>query len=201
MRRELDVHPHVPEERAEHFQCHDGGSTEVEYLELLAALVRVTKPDNVLETGAWEGYGTLALARACEANGFGRVYSLECDEKWASIAAGRLALESLSHRATVVQRDSLAYLAEPGPVFQMAFFDSHLPIRVDEMVAAHKAGRLARGCLIAFHDTSKKRAMDGGPDAATGEFWSKWFKAMEDLHIQQVVEFPLSRGMVIGRVR
>src|SRR6266852_4575937 len=62
---EADVHPHVPAERAELFDAFNTGTTEFELLNWVHATVMLIKPEAVLETGAANGLGTIALASAC----------------------------------------------------------------------------------------------------------------------------------------
>ena len=64
MLQESFTHPHCPEEKAELFFTFDVGSTEVESLELLHAIIRRTKPQMCLETGTFCGIGTIAIAHA-----------------------------------------------------------------------------------------------------------------------------------------
>src|ERR1022692_560869 len=62
---ESNAHPHSPEERAELFLAHNTGSTEIETLNWLHATICLIKPACILETGALDGLGTIALAAAC----------------------------------------------------------------------------------------------------------------------------------------
>ena len=54
-----------------------GVSTELEVLDTLYALVRLLKPELIVETGCFLGFGTYALGRAALDNGRGRVVT--CD--------------------------------------------------------------------------------------------------------------------------
>src|ERR1051326_3604694 len=69
IRPETAVHAHVPAEYADWFEAHNTGSTELEVLNWLYATIRVLKPATVLETGAADGLGPIALAPASPANG------------------------------------------------------------------------------------------------------------------------------------
>lgn len=79
LQSEVKLHPHVPEERANLFLAFETGTTEIEVLNGLHATIIAHKPRCVLEIGASAGLGTLALASACKANGFGKVHSVELD--------------------------------------------------------------------------------------------------------------------------
>lgn len=201
---ESAMHPHVAGECAALFSCHDGGSTELEYLELLQALVGVTKPARVLETGAFHGYGTYALARACQTNGRGHVVSVEQEPGFVAETQGRLLAGGLDNRVTLVTAESRAWLsqADVTPV-QFAFFDSgELDVRCEELELCLALGWLERGAWFAIHDTSRVRSCDdtGTPAPGTAVFWDR-FPWLADVKRLAWLEFPLSRGLVVGRVR
>jgi predicted O-methyltransferase YrrM len=182
MKQESAIHPHHPAERAELFSAHDNGSIEVEYGDLLTALVRAWKPEQILETGTYRGIGARYLAEGCVANGFGRVVTLECIPRQAEEA--RTALAELP--VEVVCADSVAWLREyDGPPFQFAFLDSALGARVSELRLLRDR-RLLDG--IAFvHDTSRLRAAGGMPDRPN-------FTAQLDELGLGGIECPWSRG-------
>lgn len=200
---EARMHPHVALERAELFSSTDGGSTEHEYLALLQALVGVTKPERVLETGAFQGYGTVALGRAVQANGQGLVISLENDPRFVQLARSRVLDAGLAARALVYQETSVEWLGQSAvQPFQFAFFDSgELDVRLEELELCLSLGWLERGATFAIHDTSRVRSCDdtGTPAPTTAPFWARltWLADVKALHL---LEFPLSRGMVVGRV-
>lgn len=77
--REIDVHPHSPAEHANLFEAYNTGSTEFELLNWLNATIRLLKPKSIIETGACDGLGTIAMASACKVNGLGKVHSVEID--------------------------------------------------------------------------------------------------------------------------
>jgi predicted O-methyltransferase YrrM len=200
---EAAMHPHVAAEQAARFSCHDGGSTECEYLELLAALVGVTKPARILETGCFHGYGTCTLARACQMNGRGLVVSLEQGEGFIRETHSRLLGAGLLGHTLQWRVESREWLGSADVVpFQFAFLDSgELDVRLEELELCLSLGWLARGATFAIHDTSRLRSCDdtGTPAPGTAPFWDRltWLADVKDLHL---LEFPLSRGMVVGRV-
>jgi len=54
-----------------------GGDSEVEMGELLYGLIRMLKPDLVVETGTYKGGATRYMARACKENDSGHVVTCE----------------------------------------------------------------------------------------------------------------------------
>jgi len=196
LQAESHVHEHVPAERADLFHSYDGGSTEFEYLSLLRSLILVLKPDLVLETGVFRGVGTLTIAQALKYNGHrGRLISLDRDLQW--IDPTRKLIESDELPATVLHIDSIDYLETTSHVFDFAFFDSDLFLRARECEIAIARGILKPGAFFALHDTSRARAWSqSGPDPATKQFWDLF----ETLPVRWL-EFPYSRGMVVGQVK
>lgn len=181
--RESDVHPHCPDERADLFRAADGGSTEFEYLELLHALVRCLKPRLALETGTHHGLGTLAMACALKANECGTLVTIDvggCED--AVKMAHRF---QLSEVVRFEQSDSIRFLAGyDGPPFDFAFFDSDLAIRGREHSVLLQRGKLSRGAVCAFHDTSPLRH---------GVTCSWEYERY--VHGLPGITFPLSRGL------
>ena len=92
----------------------DGWTAEVETLEFLYALVRLTKPWICLETGAWHGHAASAIGRALRENGFGTLYTLECEGESADVARRRLHRAQLDDWVTLIQGSSLEYEPSRG---------------------------------------------------------------------------------------
>lgn len=197
---ESEVHPHVPEERAELFTAYDGGSTEVEYLELLSALVRCTKPRRILETGSFLGHGTLALARAARENGFGEVVSIEPDAKAVAAVRDLLDQQELDH-VQVVLSQSLPYLDAEDEPFDFAFLDSCLPTRALELDRLLHRNLLTPGSIVAIHDTSRRRRdAHGKSDPETAVFWAELGRVLAHHGVEERLELPLSRGLLLLRI-
>jgi len=203
VRNEADVHPHVPLEKAELFKAEDSQSTEIEYLELLSALVRVQKPRLVLETGAWNGSGTLSMAMAMQRNGFGSVVSIEKDTVKAKCLAHKLDSYGLSGHV-VVAEDVFNFIENyDGPQFEMVFIDTELEQRAQELQAMLDANMIAEGALIAIHDTSPLRIhrKTGLPDERTATFYEQFKKVLAHYPGLIPFDFPLSRGMILIRYK
>lgn len=77
-----------------------GWAASPDLLFLLAQDVLKHKPQALLECSS--GVSTLVLARCCQLNGSGHVYSLEHDERFAQETCGRLADHGLGTWATVI---------------------------------------------------------------------------------------------------
>lgn len=167
LQSEATAHPHAPAERAELFLAPDGTTTEVEVLNWLYGTVCLTKPEAILETGTHRGFGTVALAAACKANGFGMVHAVEIDAACCSDAERRLNKAGLRGFVDLHCDDSRHFLATTPVRFQFAFFDSLPEIRAREFQICRERGIL--NGIAAFHDTSPMRTqtMDRYPDEVT----------------------------------
>lgn len=195
---EHEVHPHVDEERAALFHSLGGGATELEYLTLIHAIAHVEKPQLVLETGAYKGIGSLALAAALSVNGFGMLHSLEIDPQRIEDARANIRAFDplLLEMVTFHETDSLEWLeAYEGPPFQMAFFDSELHLRHRELEIMLRRSLLDTGAIAIFHDTSRHRGR------YSDDYSAEMIRALDDYSSgRQWMEFPLSRGLRMVRV-
>ncbi|MDB4947863.1 MAG: hypothetical protein JWM27_512 [Gemmatimonadetes bacterium] len=197
VRNEARVHPHSPEERPELFESYNAGTTEYELLNWLHATVMLLKPATVLETGAADGIGTLALASACRNNGFGTVHSVELDPERAAALGARLRSRKLDGFARVHCESSLDYLARTDTVFDVGFFDSMCEIRAAEFRLCLERGIIRK--LAVFHDTSplRTRTLDGWPTPDEHAAYRADVLALaRDPRCTGWYESPLSRGFI-----
>ena len=152
---ESNIHPHIVEEKAHLFSSADGGSTEYEVLNWLHSTIRVLKPNLILETGGYQGIGTVALAHACKLNGFGKVISLEYLPSQCVAIENLLQENNLQKYVDVINMDSLRYLRNTSEIFDIGFFDSETTIRAHECDILLSKNALRN--LAVFHDTSPYR--------------------------------------------
>lgn len=194
---ESRVHPHVAEERADLFLAHNAGSTEIEVLNWLHATVCLLKPATILETGAADGLGTLALASACRANGFGVVHSVEIDPALCRQGEALLARYGVARHAVFHAEDSRSFLRQTGLTFDLAWFDSMCELRADEYAICRQRD-LLRG-PAAFHDTSPLRteSLAGWPTPAQhAEYRRRLREAAREPGVC-AFESTLSRGVFV----
>ena len=196
------VHSHVESERADLFTCYDACSTEVEYLEFWAALVRITKPKDVLETGSFRGWGSLHIGQALQQNGMGKLVSIEIADEHYKEASWRIEKNELNEQVEVVQADVQDFLKETDRKFDLAFFDTELDMRMDEFRICLDRKLLERGGFAVFHDSSKERITrpHREPDPATKAFWEEFEKIGNEYDLEGRIQFPLSRGLLVVKV-
>lgn len=122
----------------------DGDSSEFEVLELCAAFIRALQPEVVVETGSAFGFGAAMMGAALEANGHGRLYSLEID--LVRYQQARERCKGLP--VNVVCIDSVTW--EPPAGIGFAFFDSMPKLRAVEFRRYRPF--MVPGAIVAFHD-------------------------------------------------
>lgn len=138
--------PHSDCAHPERWHATDAQSTEVEVTELVAAFVRALQPDYVVETGTCFGQTAEAIGKALQANGQGRLVSLEVEPARVQHATARC--EGLP--VQILQLPSLTF--EPEELIGFAFFDSLIHLRIPELERYRPW--LPSGTIVGFHDTA-----------------------------------------------
>lgn len=129
---------------SDYWHSADADSTEFEVLELVAAFVRALQPEIVVETGSAFGFGSEAIGKALQANGHGRLYSLEVDAERVAIASERVR----GLPVEIVHGDSTQWVP-PGEI-GFAFFDSYPELRAQEF--RNMKPWIRQGTMVSFHD-------------------------------------------------
>jgi predicted O-methyltransferase YrrM len=203
VQNESAVHPHAAEEKAHLFEAHNAGTTELEVLNWLHATVMMLKPDAILETGAADGLGTIALASACRHNGIGHVHSVELDPAQCQELDRKLRRERLRDLVTIHCQDSREYLRSTATVFDLAFYDSMCEIRAEEFGICLDRGIVRQAAI--FHDTSpyRCRTLKGWPsEELHTAYRERLLEYARDPRCTGWMESTLSRGvfcLFVGR--
>ena len=195
---ESRVHPHDPLERADQFLAYNAETTEIEVLNWLYATILLLKPHTILETGAADGFGTIALASACKANGFGRVHTVELNEHVCAKAQELVKRSGLSNWVQCHCEDSRKFLRDTTIKFEFGFFDSMCEIRAEECAICIERGIL-RGPAI-FHDTSpyRTRTMKSLPEEPVHTEYRNALQLLAAQHFNgNFWESTLSRGLTV----
>jgi predicted O-methyltransferase YrrM len=198
LHKEIKVHPHVPEERADLFLNFNTGSSEVEVLHWLYSTICLLKPENILETGAAYGFGTIALASACKANGFGKVHSVEIDAALCQALVKKVREIGLQEFTNIICEDSLNFLAKTPIVFDLGYFDSLCEIRGKEFEIALDRGIIRQ--LAVFHDTSpyRCRSLPDFPGQGVHEkYRNDLYRLSASEKCSGIFESQLSRGIIV----
>ncbi len=164
------IHPHASVERANLFSSMDMGSTEVETINFINAIAYCFKPAMALETGTYLGCGTIAIAQALEANGLGKLITMDVSGEFLAKAIANVKKAELSHRVEFIQDTSFNVIKNhKGPPFDMVFFDSEAN-RKDEFNLVVEKKLFAKNAICIFHDTSANRHLTFKADPEYTDF-------------------------------
>jgi predicted O-methyltransferase YrrM len=144
----------------EKFHCIEGSSIEIEYLELIRSFIFATKPEQVLETGPYMGYSTIALASALKENGFGSLTSIEIDSNFIEKTRQNLIKFDPSLEVDLINLNSLDAIPNINKKFSFVLLDSgsnskQLNLRIKELKILLDLNMLLEDCIIFIHDTSR----------------------------------------------
>jgi hypothetical protein len=176
----------------------DGFTAEVEVLDFLYALVRMTKPNRVVETGTWFGRSAIAIASALRDNGFGHLLTIEQSDEVAKTAAQNIEEQELSEFISLHIGKSLEVgLGED--TYDFALFDSDVPLRAAEFKKFYS--HLQPGAVVVFHDTAEfhEGAADNVIDLMTmGMVEGIFFDTPRGVFVGRAVkpERPVQRGVL-----
>lgn len=131
----------------QYWHSYDVDATEYEVTELVAAFIRATQPEVVVETGSYTGQTSEAIGRALVTNGHGHLWTVEVDMERAVEAKRRC----LDLPVTVVIGDSQDWDAPDNIDF--AWIDGS-GYRVGEI--EHLLGKFSPGAIIGMHDAGPR---------------------------------------------
>ncbi len=202
--QEGKAHTHVPEERADLFQCYgtDPASTEREYVELIYSLIRVMKPGNILELGTGMGLTALIMAAAAKENAYGKVSTVDVRYlESLRILAGKYGLFlniSMCSSLEFLTRASEAQ-AYAQPVYDFVMFDTIQKDKGKDAMFMLDCNLLKPSGILVFHDTSSLRFKDAKNPDASDQGYLDDLLAIAGRYDVQRLDFPLSRGLTVMR--
>jgi predicted O-methyltransferase YrrM len=127
----------------------------------LYCLARALAPAAVLELGTCLGVSSAYLSAALEANGRGRLVTIDVEPEKAEVAAAHLARARLDSRVRLVRgwfHDALPPLLTGSPAFQLVFVDGHH----EERATIDYFGQIAdaaKGATLIFDDIAWSAGM------------------------------------------
>lgn len=193
---EPEIHQHCPG-----FSMFNTGSVEVEIAEFLWSLVRMLKPENVLETGTHLGVSTLYMALALNQNKKGVIYTYEIISQLQDMAESLWAdFPEARHHIRTVLESSLETTCYPQQV-DFLFLDSEPGYRFDELLKFWP--NLKVGGMVVIHDLDKTLGHHGQTyhnlyDWPYGYFKDKIGHLLDTKEL--VILNPLTpRGITIGQ--
>jgi len=130
------------------YHMEDDGGVEIEVGEFLHGLVRILKPENILETGLYSAISCSYMAQGLRDNGFGHLQSIEFEQKHIERSKKRLDKLGLLKFVTINYQSSEDYV--PDRKFEMIFLDSEPWLRFLELVRFLPS--LKEGGFVLLHD-------------------------------------------------
>ena len=171
------------------FKRFDDGSAEVEVLEFLYSLVRIVKPNNILETGTYWGFTAAYMALGLRDNGKGEIDTIEFAKE--NLDKAKTLWDKLSLNNFVIPHEipSLDFVTDKK--YELVLLDTEPMLRFQELEKFWD--NIVPGGIIVIHDLS----WDLGSGAP--QFWLH--KEIIDQKIKdnelQVINFLTPRGITI----
>lgn len=140
-----------PEPTDSNYSMENTGGVELEVGEFLYGLIRMMKPENVLETGTHLGVGASYIGMALKDNGKGHLDTLEYLPEIQTQAEYRMKLLRLTNYVTCHLADALAF--QPKTRYQLIFLDTEPGTRFREFLRYYSY--LDEGGYIFIHDLGR----------------------------------------------
>lgn len=168
----------------QYFSMNSRIGSETEVHRFLKALTILLKPRLIIETGTYEGDGTIAFAEGVMQNGFGKVISLEWNAELAERARRKLS----EYPVDVVTCNSLEYI--PARQIDLLFLDSKRTLRLEEFLRFRPF--LHDKSVIVWHDSSYRHQNHAV------------FDAVNELYKADVIDrllLPTPRGITLSMLK
>lgn len=179
------------------YTCFNTGGVESEVGEFLYGLVRVTKPENILETGTHKGIASSYMGLALKENGSGHIDTIEFDAQhyvedyhmWNSL--------NISNYITLHEMKSEDYTT--NKIYEIALLDTEPDIRFMEFVQFYE--NIKDGGLIIIHDLHPHLGLSNLTANGMDHFpFGDFRNYLGDFilkHLVQIVSLPTPRGITI----
>lgn len=143
--------PSTPEcAHPERWHMLDPQSAEMEVLDLLESLIKAVKPELIVETGTFIGHSAIRMAQALQANGFGKIVTIEYDP--VVFAKAKQNIDASGVAAWIDNRNASSLEVTIHGAIDVLYSDSDLGIREQE-VRRFLPQIKPRG-LVLLHDAS-----------------------------------------------
>lgn len=185
----IDVKPECTEitpncKRPQMYSMNSRVGSENEVLSFLRMITILLKPEVILETGTYKGNGTISFAEGIMFNNFGKVISIECDEKLAEIMKNKFD----GYPVEIVCGNSLEYT--PTNKIDILFLDSKRSLRKNEFIRFKPF--LHENSLIIWHDSAYR------------ERHHEVYDGVEELYRAGIIDrilLPTPRGITLSMLK
>lgn len=175
-----------------------GWAASPDFLLVIAQDVLMRQPEVIVECSS--GSSTLTLARCCEINAKGHVYSLEHDLEYAAITRKRLKEQELDQWATVIDAPLIGYENMDGQCwYNLEGLDISKPIdllvidgppRTVAALARYPALPILKSrfsdCAVIYLDDA-----DRNEESATLRRW------VDEKHVKNIGKLPCEKGCAV----
>lgn len=182
----------------ERHECFDDGGVETEVGEFLYGLVRMTKPERILETGLYSAISCMYMAAAVKDNEFGHIDTVEYEQEHIKRSKRRLIDTGLEKHVTVYQQDAREFVT--SYMYDFMFLDTEPQIRFQELIKFYPS--LKPGGFVFIHDLPRDMCQGNvNPDHPEIESWP-WGNLPEEIKALVVSRdltpwmFDTPRGLV-----
>jgi len=173
----------------------NSGGVEIEVGELLYGLVRIIKPEAILETGTHQCIGAAYMGMALKENGKGKLLTLEFMWEYVAMAKKRIETLGLKDVVMCLQQDSRTFKTDV--MFDLILLDTEPQYRFGELAALF--GNLKPGGFMFIHDLHNDMNQHECPGLEYGWPFFKIPDAMEKLVTDGKLvpwHFPTHRGFM-----
>jgi len=182
------------------YQMFNAGGVECEVGEFLYGLVRMVKPERILETGTHWGVSASFMGQALKENGHGKLTTIENQPY--NVAKARALIEALglTQQVEIVPGDARAW--EPGATrYDLILLDTELQFRFADWVRLWPS--LKEGGFLIVHDLHGHMNQTGiiahgVLNGAYGVLPSK-IEGLIRSHQVQSLHFETPRGLYVGQ--
>jgi predicted O-methyltransferase YrrM len=171
----------------------DDGGIETETGEFLYGLVKILKPEFILETGTYTGISSMYMGQGLKDNNSGKLITLEVEQFHKERAERLWNQVGVAQYVTCQQIKSLEYETESK--FDLIFLDSEPEFRFKELIKFYP--NLKPGGYFFIHDLHRHLSQHpnekffGWPFGELPQLIKNWVK--EDA--LRVISFPTPRGL------
>lgn len=132
------------------FSMFTDAGTEVEVSEFLYSMVRMLKPNLILETGTHKGISSTFIGQALKDNNKGKIITMEVQQPHIDDAKALWKDVGVDDYIISHNQDSLKFNLDPNVQIDILFLDSEPQLRFDEFV--HFWPNIVPGGFIFIHD-------------------------------------------------
>lgn len=190
----------IPEPTDSRYSCYNTGGVEVEVGEFLHGLVRMIKPEAILETGTHKGIAASYMATALKENGFGKLTTIEYEPVHYNDAKTLFEITGLEPWIHQILKDSKDIEVATNQ-YDFIFLDTEPHLRFDELVRFWHG--LKPGGFVGIHDLGEGMGQTG----QTVNGIMDWpFGTMPDSMKELILEgelrcfhFNTPRGLFLGQ--